>query len=281
MKSTWREWRHLSSPDIAHLAPEAVAVLPLAAIEQHGPHLPVSVDEDLIHGVMQRAAQAWDGPQIVLQLPTMSVGFSPEHLGFAGTLSLSSSTLIRLWTEVAESVHASGVRKLLLFNSHGGQTAAMDLVARDLRQRLGMLVVSSSWFQLPMDDALAEVSAHEQRFGVHAGQVETAMMLALARPGVNMAHAARFASSSEARAKALPVLGNGHSAKLAWMTRDLNPAGAVGDAASATPELGERLLAASACGLVQLLRDLHATNPVTTRPDEVPKRAAGPGESGL
>lgn len=266
VSKSWLEWRHLCSPDIARLAPEAVALMPLAAIEQHGPHLPVSVDEDLIHGVMERAALSWDSPELVLQLPTLSVGFSPEHLGFAGTLSLSSSTLIRLWTEVAESLHASGVRKLLMFNSHGGQSAAMDLVARDLRQRLGLLVVSSSWFQLPMDGVLAEVSAHEQRFGVHAGQLETAMMLALGRPGINMEQAASFSSSSEARAQALPVLGNGHSAKLAWMTHDLNAAGAVGDAASATADLGERLLTASALGLRQLLHDMHATDVQTTRP---------------
>ena len=254
----WMRWADLSTQDFTELARErAVAVLPVGATEQHGPHLPLSVDTDLVDGVMAHASAAWDGDFPVLTLPTQAIGFSPEHGKFAGTLSLSSTTLIRLWTEIAESVYASGVRKLLLLNAHGGQVGALDLVARDLRHRLGMLVVSSSWFQLPLGvEVMAPFDAHEQRFGVHAGQMETAMMLALSPERVAMTKAQRFPSSSEQRARTYPVLGNGRSAKLAWQAQDLNPSGAVGDAAAATAADGARVLQAAAASLCQLLKDI-------------------------
>jgi creatinine amidohydrolase len=254
----WLRWADLSTVDFAELPLErAVAVLPLGATEQHGPHLPLSVDSDLVDGVIARASAAWDGNFPVLTLPTQTVGFSPEHGKFAGTLTLSSTTLIRLWTEIAEAVDASGVHKLLLLNAHGGQVGALDLVARDLRHRLGMLVVSSSWFQLPLSpQALAPFDAHEQRFGVHAGQMETAMMLALSPERVEMSRAQHFVSSSEQRARACPVLGNGRSAKLAWQAQDLHPSGAVGDAAGACAADGACVLESAAASLCQLIKDI-------------------------
>lgn len=264
--TSWLRWGDLSSPVLAELAASAVALMPVSAIEQHGPHLPLSVDADLAEGIMQEAASRWDDTRVVLQLPHLPIGFSPEHLSFPGTLSLSSTTLIRLWTELAEAVSASGVKKLLLFNTHGGQVGALDLVARDLRQRVGLLVVTSSWFQLPLGEAMAPFDAHEQRFGAHAGQIETAMMLALRPELVDMRQAQWFSSSSEIRAQRLSVLGDGRSAKLAWATRDLNPAGAVGRADAATCEQGEALVSAAAAGLVALLKDLHGIDPDTTLP---------------
>ena len=265
-RSRWCFWGDLSSPELAREAPHAVALMPVSAIEQHGPHLPLSVDADLAQGILSRAAQMWRSDAAVLELPHLPVGFSAEHASYAGTLSLSATTLIRVWTEIAECVAASGVRKLLLFNTHGGQVGALDLVARDLRQRLGMLAVSSSWFQLPLADAMSAFDAHEQRFGVHAGQVETAMMLALRPQLVDMSLAKDFRSTSESRAATLPVLGDGRSAKLAWTACDLHPEGAVGQAHRATVEQGRALVEAAATGLVQLLDDIHRVDASSTVP---------------
>lgn len=255
--SVWTRWARLTTHELAALPRQsAVAILPVAATEQHGPHLPLSVDTDLVDGILREAQEAWDGDFPVLVLPTQSVGFSPEHAKFAGTLTLSSETLIRLWTELAESVHASGIQKLLIFNSHGGQVGALDLVARDLRHRHGMQVVSSSWYQLPLEDEMKAFDAHERRFGVHAGQVETSMMLALQPDLVKMQLAQKFPSTSEIRSKQTQILGNGFSAKLAWQAQDLNPSGAVGNAAAANKEAGEALIRRSAICLVQLVKDL-------------------------
>ena len=271
MTSSPRFWADLSTADFARLdVSRTVAVLPVAATEQHGPHLPLSVDTDLVNGVVQASLKYLPSALPVLFLPTQSVGLSPEHARFAGTLTVRPETVIRWWTEIGESVAASGVNKLVLLNAHGGQVSVMDIVARDLRARLGMLVYSVSWFNLPLLDAQGQdvntqFSAHEHRFGVHAGEVETSMMLALSPERVRMDLAQNFHSTSADRAAAYPVLGNGRSAKLGWQMQDYNPLGAAGNAAAATADKGQALLDAAGRGLAQLLTEVEALPADTLR----------------
>lgn len=266
-----RFWSDLVTEDFARLDRDrAIAVLPVAATEQHGPHLPLSVDADIAQGVLQASLPHLPADLPALFLPLQAVGFSPEHQAFPGTLSLSVHTLTRLWTEIAEGVAASGVRKLLIFNTHGGQVGALDLVARDLRARLGMLVYTSSWFNLPLldeagQDVMARFPAHEHRFGIHAGEVETALMLALHPGRVRMERAQDFRSTSEQRSRDFALLGNGRSAKLAWQTQDLNDSGAVGNAAAATAANGQALLDAAGRALAQLLTEIDRLPPDTLR----------------
>ena len=257
-----RFWADLKSPDFAGLElARCIAVLPVAAIEQHGPHLPLNVDATLVDGVIAAALPHLPAGLPVLFLPTQAVGYSPEHSRFAGTLTLKAETIIRLWTELAESVAQSGVKKLVLLNSHGGQVGLLDVVARDLRARLGMLVYSVSWFNLPLlaEDGAplnAQFSAHEHRFGIHAGQIETSMMLALKPDQVDMAQARNFHSTSQERAEKFSILGDGRSAKLGWQIQDYNPHGAVGNAVAASAEAGLALLGAAGRSLAQLLVEL-------------------------
>ena len=257
-----RFWANLKSPDFARLdLNRCIAVLPVAAIEQHGPHLPLNVDATLVDGVIANALPHLPAGLPVLFLPTQSVGFSPEHTRFAGTLTLKAETILRLWTEVAESVAATGVKKLVLLNSHGGQVGLLDVVARDLRTRLGMLVYSVNSFNLPLLDdqggsVAAQFSAHEHRFGIHAGELETSMMLALKPEQVDMARAQNFHSTSQDRAEQFSILGNGRSAKLGWQMQDYNPHGAVGNAAAATAQKGHALLGAMGRSLAQLLAEI-------------------------
>ena len=257
-----RFWADLKSPDFARLdLNRCIAVLPVAAIEQHGPHLPLNVDATLVDGVIANALPHLPAGLPVLFLPTQSVGFSPEHTRFAGTLSLKAETILRLWTEVAESVAATGVKKLVLLNSHGGQVGLLDVVARDMRTRLGMLVYSVNSFNLPLLDeqggsVAAQFSAHEHRFGIHAGELETSMMLALKPEQVDMARAQNFHSTSQDRAEQFSILGNGRSAKLGWQMQDYNPHGAVGNAAAATAQKGHALLGAMGRSLAQLLAEI-------------------------
>ncbi len=266
-------WSDLTTADFGHLdLPRTIAVLPVAATEQHGPHLPLSVDATIADGIVARALVALPAGTPVLMLPTQSVGFSPEHARFAGTLSLRAETLMRVWAELGECVAASGVRKLVLFNTHGGQVGALDLVARDLRARLGMLVYSLSWFNLPLQDeqgqdVSARFSADEHRFGIHAGDIETSMMLALAPERVRMDQAERFGSTSSERARQHAILGNGRSAKLAWMMQDYNRQGAVGDAAAATADKGLALVGAAGRALAELLLEIDRLPPDTLRED--------------
>ncbi|MFM7002077.1 MAG: creatininase family protein [Limnohabitans sp.] len=271
MNTPCRFWADLTTTDFAALALDrTIAVLPVAATEQHGPHLPLSVDTDLVEGVVTASLPHLPADVSVLFLPTQTVGYSPEHARFAGTLTLKSETIVRLWTDIGESVAASGVRKLVLFNAHGGQVSVMDLVARDLRARLDMLVYSVSWFNLPLRDAQGQdvnalFSAQEHRFGVHAGEVETSMMRALKPDRVRMQAAQDFRSTSQDRAERFEILGNGRSAKLGWQMQDYNLQGAAGNAAAATPEKGQALLDAAGRALAALLVEVDRLPPDTLR----------------
>ncbi len=257
-----RFWADLKSPDFARLdLARCIAVLPVAATEQHGPHLPLNVDTTLVEGVISATLPHLPASLAVLFLPIQAIGFSPEHTAFAGTLTLKADTIIALWTELAESVARTGVKKLVLLNSHGGQVGLLDVVARDLRARLGMLVYSVNWFNLPLKtpagNAINDLfSAQEHRFGIHAGEIETSMMLALKPDQVDMSRAQHFHSTSQDRAEKFAILGDGRSAKLAWQMQDYNPHGAVGNAAAATADKGHAVLGAAGRSLAQLLAEM-------------------------
>ena len=266
MTTPSRYWANLSTLDFAALqtsgsAARTLAVLPVAATEQHGPHLPLSVDAVLVDGIVSAALSHLGADLNVLFLPTQAVGLSPEHARFPGTLTLKNETILRLWTDIGESVAASGIKKLVLFNAHGGNVSVMDLVARDLRARLDMLVYSVSWFSLPLQDAQGQdvnalFEAAEHRFGIHAGDIETSMMLALDPHHVDMGRAQHFASAAQSRSTRFDILGNGKSAKLGWQMQDYNPAGAVGNAAAATADKGRAVVDAAGRALARLLAEV-------------------------
>jgi creatinine amidohydrolase len=171
----WADWstHDFAQRKAAGLLAQTIAVLPVAATEQHGPHLPLRVDSALVDGVVTASLAHLGAHVPALFLPTQTVGLSPEHARFAGTLTLKAETTIRLWTDIAESVAASGVKKLVLLNSHGGQVGVMDIVARDLRARLGMMVYSvncwPAWW-VRRADVNALFSAARHRFGITPGR---------------------------------------------------------------------------------------------------------------
>ena len=259
-----RRWADVSARDFAlaqrsGLAAQTVAILPVGAVEQHGPHLPLKVDTALVEGVVDAALPLMAADVPVLVLPTQAIGLSLEHQDYAGTLSLSPATLLAVWTALGVCVARAGVKKLLIFNAHGGNVSSMDIVARQPRMQCGLLVYHSSWFNLPQPAGVNEAfSAHEHRFGVHGGETETSMMLHLAPELVRMEHARNFASSSEVRARQFPILGNGKSAKLGWAMQDYNPQGAAGNAAAADAQRGQALVQGAAASLAQLCAEIHA-----------------------
>jgi creatinine amidohydrolase len=271
---TTRQFAQLAaSPSIA----QVVAVLPVAATEQHGPHLPVSVDAALVDGVVNASLPHLPADLPILFLPTQHIGKSNEHIRFPGTLTLSAQTIISLWMDIGASVARSGIKKLVLLNSHGGQASIMDIVARDLRTEHDLIVYSANWYNLPLGEAVMGLfPAEEHRFGIHAGDIETSMMLALAETmgvkGVDMSQAQNFHSTSQDRAAKYPVLGNGTSAKLGWQMQDYNPQGAAGNAAAATAAKGHALIAAAGLQLANLLKEVSDLPLSTLKPaPEFPK----------
>ena len=266
---TSRQFSQLAaSPDIA----QVVAVLPVAATEQHGPHLPVSVDTTLVEGVIQACLPYLKAELPVLFMPTQAVGKSNEHIRFPGTLTLSAQTLINVWMELGACVARAGIKKLVLLNSHGGQVSVMDIVARDLRTAHDLIVFSTNWYTLPLGaDVLNLFPPDEHRFGIHAGDMETSMMLALEEKSgdrhIDMTQARDFKSTAQDRAAKYPILGNGSSAKLAWQVQDYNAMGAAGNAAIATAAKGHALIDAAGVQLARLLQEvsdlpLSTLNPI-------------------
>jgi creatinine amidohydrolase len=264
-----RFWADLTSRHFAQLAAsgaidKAVAVLPVAATEQHGPHLPVSVDTTLVNGVVDASLAHLPADLPVLFLPTQQVGKSNEHIRFPGTLTLSAQTVISVWMELGACVARAGFKKLVLFNSHGGQVSVMDIVARDLRTAHDLIVYSTNWYTLPLGETVMNLfPPEEHRFGIHAGDMETSMMLALREKYVDMAQAQYFRSTAQQRADNYPILGNGTSAKLGWQVQDYNAMGAAGNASAATKAKGHAVVNAAGLQLAKFLQEVSSL-PLTT-----------------
>jgi len=245
----------MTTLDFAAVDPDSwIALVPVGATEQHGPHLPVSVDCTLNSGVIETALKMMPADVLVTVLPLLPIGKSNEHINFSGTLAVSAETLIRLWTEVGESVHRAGFRKIIYFNSHGGQSQIVDVVVRDLRVSLGMIAISASWWGLGMRDGL--FSDQEIKYGIHAGEIETSMMLHVRPELVRQDLAQDFKSRGADFEADFAVLRSEGGIGMGWTSEDLNASGAMGNAAAADVARGKILVEDAAARLIALLRDI-------------------------
>jgi creatinine amidohydrolase len=251
-----RHWQDLPWPAFRDLPADTVAILPVAAIEQHGPHLPVSVDATINAGILARALEVLPPEVPALALPMQSVGLSVEHVRYPGTLTSTPETLIALWTEIGESVARAGVRKLVLLNSHGGQPQVVDIVCRRLRGSVGMFAVACHWSRLGRAPGLV-LSEEEAQHGIHGGLVETALMLRLSPAHVEMSKAEDFRSAWLAKGNGFSALVPEGAVGFGWETQDLHPAGALGDASAATAETGAMVLEHAAARLATLIAEVH------------------------
>lgn len=255
MSSPSGYWRDLTTEDFSALDPQTtVALLPIAAIEQHGPHLPVSVDSAINEAIVAAAVQRAGATPALLALPMQSVGYSIEHMRFPGTLSLGAETLSRICVDIGNAVAATGLRRFLIFNSHGGQTQIMRTVIRELRARHGMLAVAASWFDLV--DLSDLFDAPELTHGIHAGAVETSVMLHIAPERVRMNLARDFPSAGQAVADGSAHLTATAKVQFGWEAQDLHPSGAVGDASIADAVRGRIAFERGVEGLLRLVADI-------------------------
>jgi creatinine amidohydrolase len=250
-----RDWTGIHWPDMAKTdTARWIAVLPLAATEQHGPHLPVGTDIMIAEAYLARVRTLLPAALPVTVLPLQPVGISTEHLAFPGTLTLPTETALQGWMAIGESVARAGVRKLVMVTSHGGNSAAMTLVAQDLRARHGMLVVTTGWNRFGVPDGL--FSADELRHGIHGGAVETSIMQAIHPQHVRADRIADFRSAGLKMDGEYRWLSAHRPAPFAWQTEDLHASGAVGDATQASAEKGEQLLRHGAGAFCELLADV-------------------------
>jgi creatinine amidohydrolase len=248
----WAElsWRDFAAADMS----KVVAVLPVAATEQHGPHLPVGVDTFINQGYLERAVKLTPDGLPVLYLPVQPIGKSNEHIEYPGTLTFSHETLIRAWTEIGDSVARAGCRKLVFINSHGGNVPVIDIVCRELRVKHRMLAVHAAWHRLGLPDGM--FSPQERAHGIHGGDVETSLMLAYKPHTVKMAHSADFVSAAVGIEQEMKQLRVTQPVGFGWMASDLTEAGVAGNAANATVEKGEACADHAAAAFIDLLRDV-------------------------
>lgn len=250
------DWAEIHLPGIDKTdAARWIAVLPLAATEQHGPHLPFETDTLIAQAYLGRVYAMVPDRMPVTFLPIEPVGISTEHTDYPGTQTLPTDVALSKWMALCDAVAQVGIRKLIIVTSHGGNSAAMALIAQDLRAKHQMLAVTTSWSRFGAPDGL--FPADELRFGIHGGAVETSIMLAAYPDHVRKDRLANFESAEKQMTKEFRWLSAGRPAPFAWAMQDLNPLGAVGDAAMATAEKGAALIEHGARAFVELLEDVE------------------------
>ena len=249
-------WTDFAAPDFSTIDPaKTIAILPIAAVEQHGPHLPVGTDAILNRGCLDMLIAAAPDDLDLRILPVQQVGKSNEHVWAKGTLTHTATTLIAAWTELGLSVARAGVRKLVFINSHGGNEEIMGIVARELRVQAGMVVVKTGWTRFGAPEGL--LSDIERRHGIHAGDLETSLMLHFRPELVNLDKLENFVSITARDEAEYTYLRPTGTHAYAWIASDLNPAGAVGEAAKATAAKGRLIAEHEVGGMLALLREVE------------------------
>ena len=260
MKQPPRQWRDIDPQKIdTGSSGKWIAVLPLGAHEQHGNHLPVETDTIIAQGIADRLGRTLPANLPVTFLPAEPIGYSVEHLDFEGSKSLTYSEAIERWVAIGTELHGFGLRKLVLLNAHGGNSPLMTIAATELRTRLGMFCVATSWTRFVKGGGL--IANQEKDFGIHGGDLETSVMLALAPDQVNMTRAGSYPSLQETLARRYRYLRAYGPHAFGWKMQDLNAGGVTGDASLATPEKGEAILAGVIDGLKILLEEVHDADP--------------------
>lgn len=231
-----------------------IVVLPLGAHEQHGPHLPFETDTIIAEGIVARVTEAMPADLNVNFLPAQPVGYSIEHMDVEGTQSLAFSEAVNQWIGMGENLNAGGIRKLVMLNAHGGNAPLMTIVATELRTRLDMLAVATSWTRFGLPEGL--INLEDKALDIHGGFIETSVMLALRPDLVDMSKAAKFSSAQSDFANEFKHLRAYGPHAFGWKMSDLNAQGVAGNAAAATAEAGEKILAHAVNGFIELLRDV-------------------------
>lgn len=247
-------WENLTTTELElYDRTRTVVILPVSAVEQHGPHLPLATDAVINRGIVAQALHHASDVPTILVLPALDIGHSLEHGSFPGTLTLNVETLLATWCAVGASVRSAGFERLVILNSHGGQRSLVDLAAVRLRAEQELCVARANYFSFGMPDGLFD--SEELRLGIHGGEIETSLMLHLAPELVRNEAIRDFAYRDERRATN-ELLSYEKPVGLGWLSEDLSSAGVVGNAARADAERGRRYLEFLGATLLRVCEEL-------------------------
>ncbi|WP_204112495.1 creatininase family protein [Shimia biformata] len=258
--SVQAKWSDLTAPEFANLPPDCIAILPLGATEQHGPHLPLSVDSDLVMAALDRSRAHWSADVSALILPVLTITKSNEHDAVPGGISLSGTTLLAMLDDIGAGVARAGIKRLFMLNGHGGNAAVLEIAARELRQKHGLITAHGSWFGFSDWSTIYPdaASVHD----IHAGDSETSAMLALDPSRVDMTKAVNEQPTSRDWADINRWIGlSGQAARPGWVIGDLSESGICGDATAATAEKGAALLDSAGRGIAAFLSEFARFDP--------------------
>ncbi|NHN28895.1 creatininase family protein [Paenibacillus agricola] len=241
----------LSSLQIKQLAKDdALVILPVGAVEQHGWHMPVMTDALIGEALLTQTMDLLPEETNVWLLPPISYGKSNEHLDYAGTFSLSSATLLHVLSDIGASVKRNGFRRLLLFNTHGGNVDLLNVAAREIRVSTGLMVFYVNPHSLDTTHDL--VSEEELEYGIHGGDIETSMLMAIKPNWVQE----ELRVSEMPDVSQLEFLTLEGKIRFAWVMSDISQSGIAGDATKATAEKGEVIMQRSASELAKAMQEL-------------------------
>ncbi|MEM5470133.1 creatininase family protein [Hoeflea sp. AS60] len=234
--------------------PISIAILPLGAHEQHGPHLPFETDTLIAQEVARRLCAAAPANVDAVPLPVESIGYSIEHMDVSGTRTLGFDEAVNRWIDIAARCAEHGTRRLMLLNAHGGNSPLLTIVATEARVRFNMLVVATSWTRFGMPAEI--IPPEDKALDIHAGDIETSVMLAIHPELVRLEALEDFPSRQAEYALKFKHLRAYGPHAFGWKMSDLNSQGAAGKASQASASKGEALLAHAVNGLTELLTDM-------------------------
>ncbi|HVA32701.1 MAG TPA: creatininase family protein [Candidatus Baltobacteraceae bacterium] len=239
-------------------AQRRVAVVPIATLEDHGPHLPVDTDLLLCCAVCEAAASR--APDRVVLVPAINHGFSPHHMDFPGALTIGAQTLIAYGVDVCRSLARHGFGRILIVNGHGSNTPFVDIIARLTVVETGALAAAVNYWAAPGVREVAESLRESEKIGGmnHAGEFETSLYLALRPDLVDMSKAVREMSHRPSKNYWTDLIGGDGPLAMMEYWSQLSESGVMGDPTKATAEKGRALLEAAANGIVELVDEMLA-----------------------
>ena len=238
-KSIPSEFENLSWPEVKKISIDkrSTIIWPFGAVEQHGPHLPLATDSIFVNEIIIEVLKLLPCEIPIKKLPTQYLGFSPEHKGFDGTISLSSNLIISMVKEVGVQLADMGFKRLILINAHGGQISLLNTAARELRSIAPQLSVFPCFLWSGVDGLSELLTRKEVKNGLHASLAETSLMMALKSELVGEER-----PCEEVNDEQIPdgwsMEGN---APTSWLTEDLSKSGVIGDSKGSSKELGKSL----------------------------------------